>query len=156
MSLNPRETLDTMLGLLGFVCEIKEFESEHGLTLQVYTADKERLLGRNGGLLDDIQFLLNRLLQAQEKNAPRVQVDIEHWREMKDDSLAHRVRQIAEIVRKTGRAFQLEPMNAYERRIVHNAFKDDPEIATWSPPDDARIKRITLRKRQAPVGQSQS
>jgi predicted RNA-binding protein Jag len=39
-------------------------------------------------------------------------------------------------------------MNAYERRIVHNAFKDDPEIATWSPPDDARLKRITLRKRQ--------
>ena len=38
-------------------------------------------------------------------------------------------------------------MNAYERRIVHNAFKDDPDITTWSPPDDARIKRITLRRR---------
>ena len=149
MSLNPRETLDTMLGLLGFVCEIKEIPAEHGLTLQVYTADKERLIGRNGALLEDIQFLLNRVLQARDKSAPRVQVDIEHWREMKDDSLAHRVRQIAEIVRKTGRSFQLEPMNAYERRIVHNAFKDDLEIATWSPPDDARIKRITLRKRTA-------
>ena len=147
MSLNPRETLDTMLGLLGFVCEIKEIAADHGLTLQVYTADKERLIGRNGALLEDIQFLLNRVIQARDKTAPRVQVDIEHWREMKDDSLAHRVRQIAEIVRKTGRAFQLEPMNAYERRIVHNAFKDDPEIASWSPPDDARIKRITLRKR---------
>ena len=147
MSLNPTETLDTMLGLLGFVCEIKEIPADHGLILQVYTADKERLIGRNGALLEDIQFLLNRVLQARDKSAPRVQVDIEHWREMKDDSLAHRVRQIAEIVRKTGRAFQLEPMNAYERRIVHNAFKDDPEIATWSPPDDARIKRITLRKR---------
>ena len=147
MSLNPTETLDTMLGLLGFVVEIKEIPAEHGLTLQVYTADKERLIGRNGALLEDIQFLLNRLIQSHDKSAPRVQVDIEHWREMKDDSLAHRVRQVAEIVRKTGRAFQLEPMNAYERRIVHNAFKDDPEIATWSPPDDARIKRITLQKR---------
>ena len=147
MSLNPRETLDTMLGLLGFVCEIKEIPAEHGLILQVYTADKDRLIGRNGALLEDIQFLLNRVLQARDKGASRVQVDIEHWREMKDDSLAHRVRQIAEIVRKTGRSFQLEPMNAYERRIVHNAFKDDREIATWSPPDDARIKRITLRKR---------
>jgi spoIIIJ-associated protein len=149
MSLNPSETLDTMLGLLGFACEIKEFPAEHGLTLQVYTADKDRLVGRNGAVLEDLQFLLNRVLQARDKNAPRVQVDIEHWREMKDDSLAHRVRQIAEIVRKSGRAFQLEPMNAYERRIVHNAFKDDPEITTWSPPDDARIKRITLRKRPA-------
>ena len=142
MSLNPRETLDAMLGLLGFACEIKEFPAEHGLTLQVYTADKDRLVGRNGVVLEDLQFLLNRVLQAHDKNAPRVQVDIEHWREMKDDSLAHRVRQIAEIVRKSGRAFQLEPMNAYERRIVHNAFKDDPEVMTWSPPDDARLKRI--------------
>ena len=146
-SLNPKEVLDEMLGLLDFVCDIKEFEHDHGLTLQVYCAEKDRLIGRNGELLEDIQLLLNRILQAQDKHAPRVQVDVEHWREMKDDSLAHKVRQLAEIVRKTGRSFQLEPMNAYERRIVHNAFKDDPEIATWSPPDDARIKRITLRKR---------
>jgi spoIIIJ-associated protein len=136
-----------MLGLLGFVCEIKEFEREHGLTLQVYTGEKDRLLGRNGALLEDIQTLLNRILQAADKTAPKVQVDIEHWREMKDDSLAHRVRQLAEIVRQTGRPYHLEPMNAYERRIVHNAFKDDPDIATWSPPDDARLKRITLRVR---------
>jgi predicted RNA-binding protein Jag len=39
-------------------------------------------------------------------------------------------------------------MNGYERRIVHNAFKDDPQVMTWSPPDDARLKRITLRARR--------
>jgi spoIIIJ-associated protein len=136
-----------MLGLLGFVCEIKEFQRDHGLTLQIYTAEKDRLLGRNGALLEDIQCLLNRLLQSQDKNAPKVQVDIEHWREMKDDSLLHRVQRLADIVRQTGRPYHLEPMNAYERRIVHTAFKDDPEIVTWSPPDDMRLKRITLRKR---------
>jgi spoIIIJ-associated protein len=147
MSLNPRETLDNMLGLLGFAFEIKEYERDHGLTLMIYTGEKERLLGRNGSLLEDIQLLLNRLLQARDKNAAKVQVDIEHWREMRDDSLAHRVRQIGEIVRQTGRPYHLEPMNAYERRIVHNAFKDDPEVASWSPPDDARVKRITLKRR---------
>ena len=149
MSLNPRETLDSMLGLLGFICEIKEFQTEHGLTLQVYTAEKDRLIGRNGALLEDIQLLLNRVLQAKDKQAPKVQIDIEHWREMKDDSLAHRVQKIGDIVRQSGRPYHLEPMNAYERRIVHNAFKDDPEIMSWSPPDDARLKRITLRKRSA-------
>jgi predicted RNA-binding protein Jag len=39
-------------------------------------------------------------------------------------------------------------MNSYERRLVHNAFKDDPEVATWSPSDSARIKQITLLKRR--------
>jgi spoIIIJ-associated protein len=103
--------------------------------------------------LEDLQLLLNRVLQANDKQAPKVQVDIEHWREMKDDGLAHRVQQLAEIVRQTGRPYHLEPMNAYERRIVHNAFKDDPDIMTWSPPDDARLKRVTLRRRTPPGGQ---
>jgi spoIIIJ-associated protein len=98
-------------------------------------------------LLEDIQLLLNRMIQTKEPDAPRVVVDVEHWREMKDDNLLHQVKQLGEIVRKTGRPYQLEPMNSYQRRIVHNAFKDDPEVMSWSPPDDARIKRITLRKR---------
>ena len=97
--------------------------------------------------MEDIQLLLNRMVQAQEKEAPRVVVDVEHWREMKDDSLLQRVRQLADVVRKTGRPFQLEPMNSYQRRIIHNAFKEDADVMTWSPPDDARIKRITLRRR---------
>jgi spoIIIJ-associated protein len=151
--LDPKETLDSMLGLLGFFCEIKEFPHEDGsITLQVYTAERDRLIGRQGETLDDLQLLLNRLLQARNKDARKVQVDVEHWREMKDDQMVHKVRQLAEIVRKSGRPFQLEPMNAYERRIVHNAFKDDPDVATWSPPDDARIKRITLKRRTKPQG----
>jgi predicted RNA-binding protein Jag len=49
---------------------------------------------------------------------------------------------------------QTATLNSYDRRIVHNAFKDDPELTTWSPSDDARMKRITIRKR--PVLRSDS
>jgi spoIIIJ-associated protein len=66
---------------------------------------------------------------------------------MQEDRLIQKVRHLADMVRITGRPVQLEPMNAYERRIVHNAFAEDPQIKTWSPPDPARLKRITLRKR---------
>ena len=147
MNANPKELLDTMLGHLDFSFEIKEFPNDKGLTLQVYSPERERLLGRRGELLEDIQFLLNRMLQTQDKDAPRVVVDIEHWREMQDDTLVHRIRQIADVVRTSGRPYQLEPMNSYQRRIIHNAFKEDPDVMTWSPPDDARIKRITLKRR---------
>ncbi len=146
-SSNPRDILDSMLVLLGFVCEVKAFPTNRGLTLQVYTADKDRLLARSGAVVDDLQLLVNRILQARDKEAPRVQVDVEHWREMQDDSLVQKVRRLAESVRMTGLPIQLEPMNGYERRIVHNAFKEDPDVVSWSPPDDARLKRITLRKR---------
>jgi spoIIIJ-associated protein len=150
MSQNAKEILDTMLGYLGFVCDIKEFDKPNGPTLQIYTPERERLIGRHGEILDDIQYLLNRLLQIQDKDAPRTQVDVEHYREMRDDALAQKILKLAEIVRKTGRPFHLEPMNAYDRRIVHNAFKDDPDVMTWSPQDDARIKRITLKRRTPP------
>lgn len=147
MNQSPVEILDTMLGYLGFVCEFKEIKGDNGLTIQVYTPEREKLIGRNGETLDDIEYLLNRLLQAQNRKARRVHLDIEHYRQMRDDNLVNRVREIADLVRQTGRPYHLDPMNSYDRRIVHNAFKDDSEIETHSPPDDARIKRITLRKR---------
>src|SRR5207244_11714675 len=100
-------------------------------------------------MLDTIQFLLNRLLQAKNKDAQKVIVDCEHYRSMREDRIVQRVRELAERVRITGRSLQLEPMNSYQRRIVHNAFKDDPDVATWSPSDSARIKQIRLLKRQS-------
>jgi spoIIIJ-associated protein len=147
--MTPKELLDTMLGYLGFVVQIEETKNEGGNpTLQIYTEESGRLIGRNGEMLEAIQFLLNRLLQARDKDAEKVIVDCEHYRSMREDRIVQRVRELADRVRITGRSLQLEPMNSYERRLVHNAFKDDPEVGTWSPSDSARIKQITLIKRQ--------
>jgi len=147
MTPDPRETLETMLSLLGFYCQVEESSSDDCVTLQVYSADKDRLVGRDGRVLDDIQTLLNRMLQARDKSSPKVHVDVEHYRAMQEDRLVSRVMGLAQTVRQTGRPVQLEPMNAYERRIVHNAFAEDPEIATWSPPENARLKRLVLQRR---------
>src|SRR5438132_11062868 len=145
----PKELLDTILGYLGFVVQIEESRNEaDNLVLQIYTEESRRLIGRNGEMLEAIQFLLNRLLQAKDKDAPKVVVDCEHYRSMREDGIVQRVRELAERVRITGRSLQLEPMNSYERRIVHNAFQDDPDVATWSPSDSARIQQITLMRRQ--------
>jgi spoIIIJ-associated protein len=147
--MTPKELLDTILGFLGFVVQIEETHNESGsLVLQIYTEESDRLIGRDGETLEATQFLLNRLIQAKNKDAPKVVVDCEHYRSMREDKIVQRVRELAERVRITGRSLQLEPMNSYERRIVHNAFKDDPDVATWSPSDSARIKQITLLKRQ--------
>jgi spoIIIJ-associated protein len=147
--MTPKELLDTILGYLGFVVQIDETQSEGGSpTLQIYMEESHTLIGRDGETLEAIQFLLNRLIQSKDKDAPKVIVDCEHYRSMREDRIVQRVRELAERVRISGRSLQLEPMNSYERRIVHNAFKDDPDVATWSPSDSARIKQITLLKRQ--------
>ena len=149
-STNAKELLDTMLGYLGFVVQIEETESDGGNpTLQIYTEEADRLIGRDGETLDAIQFLLNRLLQAKNPEAPKWIVDCEMYRSMQQDKIVQHVKQLAERVRISGRPLQLEPMNSYERRIVHEAFKNDPDVGTWSPSDSARIKQITLIRRPA-------
>src|ERR1700750_3489871 len=105
--MTPKELLDTMLGYLGFVVEIAEMQGEGGnLTLQIYTEESRRLIGRNGEMLEAIQFLLNRLLQAKDKDAPKVIVDCEHYRSMREDKIVQRVREVAGRVRAPRRPVQ--------------------------------------------------
>jgi len=148
MSQSPKELLDTLLGYLGFICEIEESQTDAGVFLQVLSSDSERLIGPDGETMEQIQYLLNRLLFAEDKSAPRVQIDINHYRAMRRDALIAKVQKMSESVRATGIPVRLDAMNSYERRIVHNVFQDDPEIQCVSPNDDSRIKRMTLKRRQ--------
>jgi spoIIIJ-associated protein len=149
MNQQPAEILDTILGYLGFVATIEHEEHDGTPVLQILTHEPQRLIGRREEVMEDLQHIVNRLLLAQNPPAPRVIVDVQHHRAMRDDELISKVKQLANIVRATGRPMQTAPLNSYDRRIVHNLFKDDAEISTWSPPDEARIKRITIRKRPA-------
>ena len=149
MNQQPAEILDTILGYLGFVATIEHEEHDGTPVLQILTHEPQRLIGRREEVMEDLQHLVNRLLLAQNPPAPRVIVDVQHHRAMRDDELVSKVKQLANVVRATGRPMQTAPLNSYDRRIVHNLFKDDAEISTWSPPDEARLKRITIRKRPA-------
>ncbi len=148
MNETPKEILDTILGYLGFAFEIQEQERDGHPVLQIYTRDAALLIGRHEQTLEDMQFLVNRLLLADDPSAPRVVVDVEHHRDMRDDALIQKVQHLADAVRNGSRPLQTEPLNAYDRRIVHHAFQNDPLITTWSPPEDVRLKRITLRLRK--------
>ena len=149
MNQQPAEILDTMLGYLGFVATIEHEEHEGTPVLQILTHEPQRLIGRREEVMEDLQHLVNRLLLAQNPPAPRIIVDVQHHRAMRDDELVSKVKQLANVVRATGRPMQTAPLNSYDRRIVHNLFKDDAEIQTWSPPEEDRLKRITIRKRPA-------
>jgi spoIIIJ-associated protein len=144
-----RETLDTLLGYLGFVFEIEEQERDGHQVLQILTHESEALIGPRGQTLDDLQFLLNRILQSGDRNGPRVVVDVDHHRAMRDDTLVAKMHLLAEAVKSTGHSLQTEPMNSYDRFVVHNAFKDDPDLITSSPSDAAKMKRITIKIRRS-------
>lgn len=144
-----REILDTMLGYLGFVVQVERDPTVQGLGLQVFTETAEPLIGKRGERLEDMQYLLNRLLHKHFPDAPRIRVDVEHYRTMEEDAMIQKVQRLADKVRRSGRSVKLWPMNSYHRRLVHNAFKEDPVIRSWSPNDSAKLKRITLMRRSA-------
>ena len=142
-----RQILDTMLGYLGFVVPSEEENSDEGPTLQILTEQPDALIGRRGEVLDDIQYLVNRILQRRDSKAPRIRVDVEYFRTMREDKMLEQVKEQAERVRVTGHAIVLNPMNSYYRRLVHNLFVNDPHVMSESAKGEERFKRITLKKR---------
>lgn len=146
--------LDTMLGHLGITAEIEAQQSTEGPCLQIHSNESELIIGKNGDRLDDIQYLLNRILNRQHPDAERIKVDCEHYRSMREDEMIKEVHAAAERVKETGSPHQLRPLNAYYRRLVHNALIDDPEIETSSPKSSDRLKRITI-SRKAPASPSE-
>ena len=142
-----RETLELMLGHLGLVFEIEEAEQAGRLVLNVRTREPNRIIGRDGHNLEDLQYLLNRILNRGEEGSSNVIVDVEGFRQKEKLDFIGRIRQYADEVRRTGRPHRLLPMNSYDRRLVHQAFVDDPEIVTRSEDGSARLKYISLELR---------
>ena len=139
-----------ILGHLGFVFEITEREDKEGIFLEIHTRDPRRLIGRDGRVLEELQFLVNRLASESEEEArERVIIDVEGYREQAKQDLIERVRQVRERVLNTGKSFSLEPMNSYQRRIVHQAFQNDPEIKIVSPESKSRFKSMSIQLRRA-------
>jgi len=145
---SPREALEMLLGHLGFVFEVEEIRCEEGIRLNVKTREPGRLIGREGRTLEDLQFLVNRLSHHNEEEG-RVIVDVDRYRQNHWKDLLSRVKRIARKVCETGQPVLLEPLNSFERRLVHQHFKNDPKIMTVSPPGRARFKRIELRLRDS-------
>jgi spoIIIJ-associated protein len=136
--------LDTMLGHLGLAATIEVQETHDGPCLQIYSTASKLIIGHDGERLDDLQYLVNRILRRQCPKAERIKVDCEHFQSMRYDQMAAEITEIADRVKVTGNPYQMRPLNAYYRRVVHNLLGDDPLIATHSPPGDDRLKRITI------------
>lgn len=151
MNLSPKEILDTILEQLGFFVEIEEKDRDGYLIFQIRTNEPVSLIGNREERLESLQFIVNRILLAQDYKAShmaqRIIIDVEHHREMRDDAFLYRIAQLADAVRHYGKPIDTEPLNSYDRRLVHHAFRDDLELMTKSQSTEAKIKRITISKR---------
>jgi spoIIIJ-associated protein len=144
MSAEPRVTLQRILDLLGFSATVDEHRLEEGLLLDVKTDDSGRLIGRQGQTLSDLQYITNRMLFQQDPSVPKVTVDVCGYRAQARDALVKKAMEAAEKVRRWGDVVELEPLNAFDRRIIHQALKDDPSIETHSVEVEGTDKKVIL------------
>ena len=129
-----RSFLKGLLEHMDSTAEIKIYESEKG-RYKVYLEGEKlgALIGRRGETLDAIQQLTNYSInRGSEKNRVRVQVDAENYREKREQSLERLAEKVAGKVTKYRRNVTLEPMNAYERHVIHTALQDTPGVTTFS------------------------
>jgi len=149
MPAEPKATLESLLNLLGFDATVEDHRLEEGVLLDVKTEDSGRLIGRQGQTLSDLQYITNRLLFQQDPSAPKIMVDVSGYRAQAREALVKKAKEAAEKVRRWGDVVELEPLSAFDRRIIHQALKDDPNIETHSVEVQGTDKKaILLRPRR--------
>ena len=123
-----------LLERMGVECTIDISEREGGgLEVKLDGPDMGAVIGRRGETLDAIQQLTNYSInRGSENNRVRVQVDAENYREKREQSLERLAEKVAGKVTKYRRNVTLEPMNAYERHVIHTALQDTPGVTTFS------------------------
>jgi spoIIIJ-associated protein len=144
MSAQPKATLEELLKLLGFEATVEEQALDDGIFLDVKTDDSGRLIGRQGQTLSDLQYITNRMLFQHDQSAPKVVVDVGGYRAQAREALVKKAQEAAEKVRRWGDVVELEPLSAFDRRIVHNALKDDPGVETQSVEVEGTNKKAIL------------
>ena len=144
MPAQPKEILEKILGTLGFTATVEEHPIDGDLTLDVKTEEAGRLIGRQGQTLADLQYLVNRILFQQDQQAPKVMLDVGGYRSQAREALVKKAKEAAEKVRRWGDAVELEPHGRLDRRIVHHALRDDPDVETHSVEVDGTEKKALI------------
>ena len=136
----------SILTSLGFECSITPAWDGEEVTLNISGPDSGIIIGEGGSRLDDLQYLVNRLIVLKAENPPRIRVDCDNYRAKSEAKLVQTARQKAEKVLAGGRPATMGPMNAYHRRLVHSALAEMAGIHTESEAVDSRFTRITISR----------
>ena len=107
-------------------------QEEDRISLLIETADAGLLIGKQGQTLDALQYLITKMLAKQTRKKVRVAIDVEAYRARHHEALALLAQKYGEKVKRSGRPITLNPMNPYDRRIVHMALQEDKDLKTIS------------------------
>ena len=129
------------------VINIEYKENEKEINIDLSGDDMGVLIGKRGQTLDSLQYLVSLVVNKESDDYIRVKVDTENYRKRRQDTLENLAKNISFKVKRTKRAVSLEPMNPYERRIIHSALQNDKFVTTHSEGEEPfRHVVVTMKK----------
>ncbi|MBQ2902298.1 MAG: protein jag [Agathobacter sp.] len=146
---NVKEFLKSVFHAMDMAVEIivKVNEEEKLIEVELKGDDMGVLIGKRGQTLDSLQYLTNLAVNKHSENYYKVKVDTEDYRKRRKDTLENLAKNIAYKVKRTKRAVELEPMNPFERRVIHSALQNDRYVTTHSEGEEPyRHVVVTLKK----------
>ena len=140
--------LKDTLKAMGMEVEIAlDIDEDGSLSVNMSGPNMGILIGKRGQTLDSLQYLANRVANKHQSGYVRVKLDTENYRARREETLKHLAKNIAHKVKRNRRPVALEPMNPYERRIIHSALQNDPYVTTHSEGEEPYRKVVvTLKK----------
>ncbi len=144
------EFLNSVFHAMGISVEIDTKLNEEDKELEVNLSGDEMgiLIGKRGQTLDSLQYLLSLVVNKESNDYLRVKLDTENYRERRKETLETLAKNIAYKVKRTRRSVSLEPMNPYERRIIHSALQNDKYVFTRSEGEEPFRHVVIALKRE--------
>ena len=124
-------------------------DEEGALSINMEGKNMGILIGKRGQTLDSLQYLTNRVANKMQDGYVRVKLDTEDYRRRRKETLENLAKKIARKVKRTRRTVALEPMNPYERRIIHSALQSDPVVSTHSEGEEPYRKVVVTLARKS-------
>ena len=144
-----KEFLNKVFAAMNLTVVVNIKYDEENATMDIDLSGDEMgvLIGKRGATLDSLQYLVSLVANKESDNYIRVKVDTENYRQRRKDTLENLAKNISYKVKRTKRSVSLEPMNPYERRIIHSALQNDRFVTTHSEGDEPfRRVVVTLKK----------
>ena len=129
------------------VVDVKYDEKENAVDVELSGDEMGILIGKRGQTLDSLQYLVSLVVNKDSEDYIRVKVDTENYRQRRKETLENLAKNIAYKVKRTRRSVSLEPMNPYERRIIHSALQNDKYVSTHSEGEEPFRKVVITLKR---------
>lgn len=140
------QTTKKLLDLMGVLGHIAVEKSEDAVSLLIDSRDQALLIGKRGDNLRALQYIVNTLVKSETGTNINVVIDVAGYKQAKSDRLGALAREAAQKTLATGRPVYLKPMNAYERRVVHLALSELPDVMTESSGEEPE-RKIVVKKR---------